>query len=151
MSHTSRIRLLLLSAAVAVALLAACSKPSNETVGQAVGKSIDQSVADAKSASAKATDDLKAVGQELRDAANQGADKISASATDALITTKITAALAVDDKLKATKIDVDTKQGMVALVGTAPDETSKDRATTLARAVEGVRSVDNRLTVSPKG
>ena len=151
MSHTSRIRLLLLSAAVTVALLAACSKPSNETVGQAVGKSIDQSVADAKSASAKATDDLKAVGQELRDAANQGADKISASATDALITTKITAALAVDDKLKATKIDVDTKQGMVALVGTAPDETSKDRATTLARAVEGVRSVDNRLTVSPKG
>ena len=151
MSHTSRIHLSLLSATVAAALLAACGQPNNETVGQSVGKSIDQSVADAKSASAKASDDLKAAGQELKDAAKQEMDKLSAHAADALISTKISAALAVDDKLKATKIDVDTRQGGVALIGTAPDEDSKNRATTLARAVEGVKSVDNRLTVSPKG
>ena len=151
MSHTSRIRLSLLSATVAAALLAACGQPNNETVGQSVGKSIDQSVADAKSASAKASDDLKAAGQDLKDAAKHEMDKLSANVADALISTKISAALAVDDKLKATKIDVDTRQGGVALIGTAPDEDSKNRATTLARAVEGVKSVDNRLTVSPKG
>ena len=151
MSHTARFRLSLLSAALAGALLAACGQSNNETVGQSVGKSIDQSVADAKSASDKAAVDLKAAGQDLKDAAKQGMDKLSANAADALISTKISAALAVDDKLKATKIDVDTRQGGVALIGTAPDEASKDRATTLARAVDGVKSVDNRLIVSPKG
>ena len=45
------------------------------------------------------------------------------------------------------RIDVDTQEGRVNLSGKAPDESSKTRATTLAKAVEGVKSVENRLVV----
>ena len=40
--------------------------------------------------------------------------------------------------------------GRVALNGTAPDATTRDRAKTLAAAVDGVVAVDNRLTVGAK-
>lgn len=125
--------LLLLPTALAAALaLAACNPQDNQTAGQKV----DEAVAD-----------TKAGAQEAKQAAGNAADKVSSVATDATITTKINAALAADDKLKAIKIDVDTSSGRVVLTGTAPDVDAKGRATTLARAVEGVVDVDNRLAV----
>jgi osmotically-inducible protein OsmY len=127
--------------AIAAALaLAACSPRDNQTVGQQV----DQAVASAKASAQEAAQDAK---QATAEAANA----VSTTAADATITTKINAALAADDKLKATKIDVDTSNGRVVLTGTAPDAGSKERATTLSKAVEGVVDVDNRLTVEAKG
>jgi hyperosmotically inducible periplasmic protein len=115
----------LATAAAATLSLAACNKPGEPTVGQRV----DGAVAETKQAGAEAADQMKA------------------GAMDATITTKINAALAADDKLSALKINVDTANGRVTLSGTAPDAASRDRATTLASAVEGVMSVDNRLAV----
>ena len=43
--------------------------------------------------------------------------------------------------------DIDCALLNVELTGTAPDEASRARATTLAAAVDGVVTVDNRLTV----
>jgi hyperosmotically inducible periplasmic protein len=125
-SSTHALRLSALAAAVLATLsLAACDKPAGTTAGQKV----DSVIADTKEAS------------------SQAADAVKTGATDATITTKINAALAADDKLSALKINVDTANGRVTLNGTAPDATSRDRATTLAAAVEGVMSVDNRLAV----
>jgi hyperosmotically inducible protein len=123
------------SAALLVALtMAACSpRDENKTVGQKV----DETITTAKST----TQDLK---QSSKQAANDAAE----AAGDAMITTKVNAALAVDDKLKAIKIDVDTSNGKVTLTGSAPDAESRDRATTLAKAVNGVTGVDNRLMIS---
>jgi hyperosmotically inducible periplasmic protein len=127
----------LVPSAIAAALaLAACSPRDNQTVGQKV----DETVASAKAGV-----------EEAKQATTEAANTVAATATDAMITTKINAALAADDKLKATKIDVDTSNGRVVLTGTAPDATSKDRATTLSKAVEGVVDVDNRLAVDAKG
>ncbi len=119
--------------ALAAMALAACSPRDNQTAGQKV----DEAVAAAKS---EANDAKRAV--------NEAGATVATAATDAMITTKINAALAADDQLKAIKIDVDTRDGRVVLSGTAPDADSRDRATTLARAVDGVVAVDNRLTVS---
>jgi hyperosmotically inducible protein len=127
---------LLPSALLAALALAACSPRDNETAGQKV----DQAVAGAKAGA----EDAKA-------AAKDAGQTVAAAATDATITTKINAALAADDQLKALKIDVDTDNGRVVLTGTAPDPASRERATTLARAVDGVVAVENRLTVQPKG
>ena len=77
----------------------------------------------------------------------KAAEVMARDATDAAITAKVTAALAADDRLSALGIDVDTTDGRVALSGTAPDAASRDRATVLAQAVEGVVEVENRLTV----
>jgi hyperosmotically inducible periplasmic protein len=123
---TLRTTHLLPAALIATLALAACGpRDDNQTVGQKV----DEAVAGAKA----------------------GAEEVKKATADVTITTKITAALAADDKLKATKIDVDTSNGRVVLTGSAPDAGSKDRATTLARAVEGVVDVDNRLSVEAKG
>jgi hyperosmotically inducible periplasmic protein len=129
--------LTLLPTALAAALaLAACNPADNRSAGQKV----DQAVAAAKSEA-----------NDVKRAANDAGATVASAATDAMITTKINAALAADATLKATRIDVDTHDGRVVLTGLAPDASSRERATTLARAVEGVVDVDNRLTVSPKG
>jgi osmotically-inducible protein OsmY len=120
-------------ALAAAAALVGCSPGDDRTAGQ----KIDQAVADAKSEAEQATR-----------AANDAGTTISSAASDGMITTKVNAALAADDELKATKIDVDTSNGRVVLSGSAPTASSRDRATVLARAVEGVVDVDNRLTVS---
>ncbi len=70
-------------------------------------------------------------------------------AADAAITVAVNAALAKDSQLSALSIDVDTVDGKVVLDGRAPDDAARDRATVLAQAVDGVRSVDNRLSVQP--
>jgi len=67
------------------------------------------------------------------------------------ITAKVNAALAVDDKLKATQINVDTREGQVTLTGQAPDAQSRERATTLVSAVDGVKNVNNQLVVAKNG
>jgi len=66
---------------------------------------------------------------------------------DATITAAVAAELALDKNLSALKIDIETTDGRVALRGTAPSADARDRATLLAEAVKGVRSVDNQLTV----
>lgn len=133
-------QLAFLVAAVAATLsLAACNKPGQETVGQKV----DGSIAEVKSAT-------KELGADASAAATKAVDAVSGTAKDLAITAKVNAALAADDKLSAISVNVDTTGGRVALNGSAPDATSRDRAKTLAAGVEGVVAVDNRLTVGAK-
>lgn len=135
-----------LLAVSAAAALVACDKPSTTTPGQ----KLDGAIADVKSGTQTATEQAKAGASELAKDTKQAANSVAATAADATITAKINAALAADDRLSAFKIDVDTEQGRVKLQGTAPDEASKDRASTMAKAVEGVSAVDNRLMVTSK-
>ncbi len=72
-----------------------------------------------------------------------GGDKVD----DAVITTKVKAAIAADKDLSAIKIDVDTQNGVVTLSGPAPTATAKERASEIARNVKGVNSVNNQLTI----
>ncbi|MET0517392.1 MAG: BON domain-containing protein, partial [Burkholderiaceae bacterium] len=59
--------------------------------------------------------------------------------------------LAKDSELSALSINVDTRDGRVALKGKAPTLAARDRATQLASAVKGVVSVDNQLVIAPRG
>lgn len=115
------------------ALLAACSKPEEQTAGQ----KLDETIARTEQA-----------GAEIQTDAQQMANQAGQALTDAGITTKINAALAADDELKALQINVDTKDGRVVLTGAAPNANAQQRATMLAQAVEGVTAVDNRLVIS---
>ena len=63
------------------------------------------------------------------------------------ITASVAAGLIKDPDLSALKIDIDTKKGVVSLYGPAPSEAARMRATDIAKAVKGVSSVDNKLTV----
>ena len=71
---------------------------------------------------------------------------------DTAITAKIKAAQAADTTVRATRIDVETdNNGVVTLSGTARSQAEIDRATQIARGVDGVTSVHNRMTLASTG
>jgi osmotically-inducible protein OsmY len=137
----------LAAAAMATSLIVACGQKEDETVGQRMDNTVEQTQA----AGAELRADANNAAQDIKAAGNEAADKIAIGAADVAITAKVNAALAGDSQLSALKIDVDTTNGHVELKGTAPDPAARDRATVLAAAVEGVVKVDNRLTVEAKG
>jgi osmotically-inducible protein OsmY len=67
--------------------------------------------------------------------------------SDAMITTKIKAEFAKDKMVSATKIHVDTDNGVVKLGGTAKSKAEVDQAVALAKNVSGVESVRNDIKV----
>lgn len=138
------IRLTAVAAAIlASTLVVACGEREDATVGER----LDGAVNEAQQAGTQMREDARQAGQDIQAAGNEAADTIARDAADAAITAKVNAALASDTQLSALAIDVDTSNGQVELKGTAPTAAAKDRATTLASAVEGVVKVDNRLTV----
>ncbi len=66
---------------------------------------------------------------------------------DAVITTKVKAALAADPDVKATEVKVETFKGMVQLSGFVASPASIQKAIDLARGVNGVRGVRNDMVV----
>jgi hyperosmotically inducible protein len=65
---------------------------------------------------------------------------------DAAITAKVKTALMADPDVKAMQIDVDTHDGVVTLNGRADQGNNVDKAVQIARGIDGVKSVDNRMT-----
>lgn len=67
---------------------------------------------------------------------------------DSVITTKIKTQLAADHPGSMKHISVDTdKDGVVWLTGTANNQAELDKAVTIARNTEGVKSVKSELTI----
>ena len=66
---------------------------------------------------------------------------------DASVTAAVSAELANDHELSVLMIDINTANGHVLMTGNAPSASARDRATLLAQAVKGVRTVDNRLVI----
>jgi hyperosmotically inducible protein len=67
---------------------------------------------------------------------------------DAAVTAKVKAALMAESGVDGTKINVDTSNGRVTLKGEVPSKTMIDRAVQVAKGVEGVKDVDNRLSAA---
>lgn len=68
---------------------------------------------------------------------------------DAAITTEVKSKLATDGDTSALKISVETTDGIVNLSGTVPTDLEKTKAEKIARDVEGVANVVNKITVDP--
>jgi hyperosmotically inducible periplasmic protein len=66
---------------------------------------------------------------------------------DGVITTKVKAALLADSGVKSSDISVVTRDGVVQLSGFVDNQTQIDRATEVARGVEGVKNVVNEMSV----
>lgn len=67
--------------------------------------------------------------------------------TDPALTTAVKAKFVADDSVRALKIDVDTRDGVVTLTGQVRSQAEKDQALKIARETDGVKSVVDRLTV----
>jgi hyperosmotically inducible periplasmic protein len=134
------------SVLLAVSLLSACDRQNDQ---RTAGQKFDEAVQKTERKSDEIKADAQAAGKDVKQAAANMADSASAKAKDMTITTQVNAQLARDERLSAMSINVDTNAGQVLLKGTAPDMASRERATTLAKSVEGVLSVSNELTIKP--
>ncbi len=74
-------------------------------------------------------------------------NKVGGFMDDSTITAKVKAALVDHDAIKSTDISVKTDNKVVTLSGTVDNQSQSDQATSLAKGVEGVSSVDNKLTI----
>src|SRR3954469_15522904 len=109
--------------------------PATISAGQAVEKTKDAVVKDAKIVGTKTKEGLSKTGEVM---------------TDAWITTRVHERFVREDLLKASDISVDTAQHVVTLKGTVMDRVGRARAARVALKTEGVHRVVNRLTVGPK-
>ena len=78
-------------------------------------------------------------------------DRTGDTLADAAITAKVKSAFLADSQVKGLAIDVDTKAGVVTLNGALASTANVERAVDIARKVEGVKSVENQLTVKSSG
>ncbi|MCH5050122.1 molecular chaperone OsmY [Pectobacterium aquaticum] len=81
---------------------------------------------------------------QVKDAQSQS---VGAYADDAVITSTIKAKLLADDIVPSRKVKVETQAGVVQLSGGVDNKAQSDRAESIAKAVDGVKSVKNDLTV----
>jgi osmotically-inducible protein OsmY len=102
---------------------------------------------------AGATEGVRRVVDELRLAAGESAvaagpgQPAAAGVEDAWITAKIQSKYFLDADVKGRDIDVDTDGGVVTLSGTVADPTQRRQAVDIARNTDGVRRVEDKLTV----
>lgn len=72
---------------------------------------------------------------------------VAAVGSDAGITSAVKAKLLADPDVAGLAIDVDTRDRVVTLTGTVKTQAEKKEALAIARQVEGVASVTDRITV----
>ena len=74
-----------------------------------------------------------------------------APSSDALLMDKVKSALMFHRSVSAEETEVDVKDGIVTLRGTATSQAQKDLTTEYAKDVEGVKDVNNEMTVVKTG
>lgn len=95
---------------------------------------------------AKAVEGVSSVSDKLhvRDAKEQS---VKGYAGDAVTTSEIKAKLLADDIVPSRTVKVETTDGVVQLSGSVKNQAQSDRAESIAKAIDGVKSVKNDLKV----
>ena len=66
---------------------------------------------------------------------------------DSVVTTRVKSALLEDADIKSYDLKVETRKGEVMLSGFVDNVTQMERAATVARAIPGVKGIDNKMTI----
>ena len=120
--------------AVSIALVACNRQESAQTAGQKVDSALE-----------KTKDKV----EDARQATSEALKTTRTAISDSAITASVKASLAADAEFKMLDIRVETSSGRTVLRGSAPNAQARDRATQIARSVDGVTSVDNELEIRP--
>jgi hyperosmotically inducible protein len=151
MQSTNRTPIALVSVLAAAALLSACEKKTTTTTDTTPPASTTTTTTTVAPTPA-ASDAMTATGTAMSSAASATESAMSKAGDkldDAAIIGKVKTALIADPDVKALSIDVDTKNNVVTLNGSADTQAQADKAKTIAQGVEGVKSVESHLTVKP--
>jgi len=80
---------------------------------------------------------------------DKGNSTIGTGANDSWLWFKTKAALATTDDLRDSTINVDVANDVVTLRGTVASKAESDKAASVAKGIDGVKSVTNQLKVQP--
>lgn len=126
--------------------LVGCQPNDERTAGQ----QLDSAVAKTQQKAAESNEAIRQTGREVSQAMGNAADAVVDKSRDAAITAAVKTQLVGDPSVSALSINVDTFGGRVVLRGVAPTIMASNRATELARAVDGVSAVENELSVQAR-
>lgn len=82
-------------------------------------------------------------------AVTRGQETVGAYVDDAAITTRVKARFIENKDVDASSIRVETLNGTVMLSGFAKNATEKNTAESIARGVNGVKTVRNEIAIRP--
>lgn len=125
--------------AALVAAIALTSAGCNRTSTDTAGRTTTDKMASTTDRTASTTSSAPSASSAMKETA--------APVDDAAITTKVKTAVLAEPGLKSLQIDVDTKDAVVTLSGTVDTPELKSRAVQIAQSVQGVKSVNDNLSV----
>jgi len=94
------------------------------------------------------TSKARETGAEIGEKVAVGANRAEHALADGALTAKIKSKMALDDTIPASRINVDTRDGVVTLRGHVDSAPAHARALSLARETRGVTRVVDELTVA---
>jgi len=140
--------------AAAAILLAGCNQktePAADTKkSSSFSSSVESTAKKVEKAADTAMDKTQSAMNTAGDKIESAADKTGVAISDTAITAAIKSKFIADPDLKAIDINVETIKGTVTLKGNVDSERNRDRATTVAQGVDGVKSVSNTLVIGKK-
>jgi len=107
------------------------------------GKTVDKT----KEGAEKTYDKSKEVGGKVVEKTKEGAEKTGEVVTDTWIDSRIKTKMVGQDLLKDSDIHVSTTDDVVTLTGSVKSEAGRAKAAEIARGVEGVKEVVNKIAV----
>ena len=93
------------------------------------------------------TEKARERGAEIGEKSAVAAEKVKNELSDAAVTGKIKAKMALDDAVRSRSIDVTTEGSVVTLSGRVRSATERQRALMLAKETEGVTRVVDHLSI----
>ena len=137
-----------LALSVAALALAGCDLAEQKKLESDAKKAWNETRQAATKAGAEIKRETREAAAEAKASLKEVGETTGQVIEDAAITAKVKAALHAEKDMKSRGVNVETFQGKVVLKGTAPNKGQVDLATKVARSVEGVKAVENRLTVN---
>jgi hyperosmotically inducible protein len=129
-------------------ILAGCQdKGTAEKAGQKIDQATEKAGEKLEQASEHASEKMTQAEQSL----NQKATQAGVYVDDSVITTQVKAALLNDALLKASKIEVNTINGVVKLSGSVESEQSLSRAVEVVNKQHSVKLVQSEMIVNVTG
>ncbi|MCC6534767.1 MAG: BON domain-containing protein [Burkholderiales bacterium] len=142
-------------AGLALLSLLGCNQAQEDKAAQQAAQAVhgaNQALREAKTVAREGATEALAAAREgagqVAQAAREGSRDAGRVLGDAALTAKVKTALLADKEVNGSDIDVDTKLGVVTLRGRLSDQAQIERALAVARAVDGVKSVDNQLSAA---
>jgi hyperosmotically inducible protein len=115
--------------------------------GREAGAAARDAGRDAGAAAREAGREAGEAAGEAGRAAQETAGTAGRTVTDGWIKSKIYSQFITEDALDGAEIDLDVDRGVVTMNGSAPTEAARARAVTIAKATDGVKSINNNLKI----